>query len=296
MDILILGNRGALGKILSQALSKRFDTYGLDLDDLDLLDECEFREKLIELSKHKRDFLAVINCAGLMGAKESNQNPEPYLKSNGILPYISRKNISDFFDKYLYIQISSETVYGPSINIEKPFTEVDPCLPAHNYALSKLIGEQLLVSGQDKKSITLILRVPIIIYPSQKYDNALTEMIKQIKETGKVTVHGDGSHVRNYVDCQYLINCIEMLLTNYWKFDKTNFGVDLFNIPGVSIAPNDFLDSLSKVIEFHREYFEGATTATSLVSDASKFLNTFSNFKFRPNYGDIYSNIVGSNG
>lgn len=293
-DLIILGNQGSLGNELSSYLSPKHQVIGIDLDDVDLMDSNSLVNFLETESSLEKSRVTVINVAGLMGAKESQNNPCVYFERNGVLPYLTRKAIGRVYARQLYIHFSSETVYGLSQSSENVFNEESSCQPFHNYAISKLVGEQLLVASQDETTKTVILRVPIVIFPKQKYPNALTEMLSEIKLTKKATVFGDGKHIRNYTTSEFLLLCMDAILDKYNTVNYCGSGVELFNIPGISVSPNELLSELEKTFSFERRYVDGGSSKFSLLTTSKKFYETFATFEHRPTFQYLMKYVLGS--
>lgn len=294
LDLIILGNLGSLGSELSRYFESKFNVIGIDLGNVDLMNSDSLVKFLEGESKLNRSRAVVINAAGIMGAKESQINPLQYFERNGVLPYLTRKAIGKIYEKLLYVQISSETVYGASNNIEEIYNEESSCNPLHNYAVSKLIGEQLLAASQDETTKTLILRVPIVIFAPQKYPNALTEMTNEIISSKKATIFGEGSHIRNYVTVEILLFYVEAILEEYIARDKCDNGVERFNIPGLSISPNDYLNELKRKFDFKRVYVDGGKSGFSLLTSSQKFQAKFPECRHKQTLEHLAEYIVGS--
>jgi dTDP-4-dehydrorhamnose reductase len=273
MLIVILGNRGSLGRILSLFLSLKHDVVGIDIDRIDLSNYENYEDQLKEIFDFNLENIVIINCVGIMGAKESEANPYKYYEINGILPYKLKQFFDSKLKSYLFIQISSETVYGKSVNNEQIFSEDDRCLPQHIYGLSKLISEQLLKSTDNTNSATMILRAPILLFKDQKYSNALTYITKEINQKGSATLFGNGGHKRKYAVADDFVQDIENLI-GYWAMDPKCFApYEVLNMPGTVISTKEFVDILLRDYEmkFEMKFEENAKLAFSLLSSSEKF-------------------------
>jgi dTDP-4-dehydrorhamnose reductase len=273
MVIVILGNKGSLGSFLSLFLSMNHTVVGLDIDTMDLSKYENYEDHITKLFDFNLKNIVIINCVGIMGAKESEVSPYKYYEINGIVPYRLKQFFDSKLKNYLFIQISSETVYGKSINNEQIFKENDSCSPQHIYGLSKLISEQLLKSTENTNGTTMILRAPILLFKDQKYPNALTHIYSEIFLNGSATLFGTGEHRRKYalankfgLDIESLIDC--------WAKDSTKFApYEVINMPGTEISTREFVDILSRddKLKFEIKFEDNAKLAFSLLSSSMKF-------------------------
>ena len=273
MQIVILGDKGSLGSILSLCLSLKHNVVGVDIDSMDLSKYENYEDQLKELFDFNLQNIVIINCIGIMGAKESESNPYQYYEINGILPYKLKQFFDSKLKSYLFIQISSETVYGKSSSNEQVFNENDRSSPQHIYGLSKLISEQLLKSTDHTKGTTMILRTPILLFKNQKYPNALTHITNEISQTGCATLFGNGEHKRTYAVADKFAQNVEDLI-NCWAIDPKIFeSYEVINMPGTKISTKEFVDILLRDynLEFRVKFVENAKLAFSLLSSSEKF-------------------------
>jgi dTDP-4-dehydrorhamnose reductase len=273
MAIVILGNKGSLGSFLSLFLSVKHTVVGIDIDAMDLSKYENYEDQLAALFDFNLENIVIINCVGIMGAKESEVNPYKYYEINGVVPY----RLKQFFDSklrsYLFIQVSSETVYGKSINNEQVFNEDDRCSPQHIYGLSKFISEQLLKSTENTNGTTMILRAPILLFKDQKYPNALTHIYSEIHLKGSATLFGTGEHRRKYAIANKFGLDIENLIDCWAKDSKIFAPYEVLNMPGTEISTKEFVDILLKddKLKFEIKFEDNAKLAFSLLSSSRKF-------------------------
>ena len=273
MLIVILGNKGSLGSILSLFFSEKYDVVGIDIDDLDLSKYDSYKEGFRDLFDFDANKTVIINCVGIMGAKESEADPLKYYEVNGVLPYKLKHFFSSNLKNHLFIQISSETVYGKSTHSGQVFSEDDLCLPQHTYGLSKLISEQLLKASDNSKGGTVILRTPVLLFKDQKYPNALNYIKNEISEKNCATLFGTGEHKRKYTIAANFALDLENKL-NHWCADPHNFATcDVVNMPGIDISTKQFVEILSKNynLEFKVLFRDNPKLAFSLLSSSKRF-------------------------
>ena len=273
MSILILGNKGSLGKALQKRLSHEHHVLGLDIEDFDLTKYEDYPEQFEAILHSRLEKVIIINCAGIMGARESEVDPFKYYEVNGIIPYKLRRFFASHLSNHLFVQISSETVYGMSADNKNPFQEDDTCSPQHNYGLSKLMAEQLLKSTSEMQGDTVILRVPIILFENQKYSNALHGIYNEINKTSFATLLGKGEHQRQYIIVDKLVGDIETIL-NCWHAGSENISkFDIINMPGTALSPREFVRILKDEFnsQFNVKFEINHKLAFSLVSSSEKF-------------------------
>ena len=271
--IVILGNKGSLGSLLSSFLSVNYSVVGIDIDKVDLSKYEDYEQHFTELFDFNLKNIVIINCVGVMGAKESELNPYIYYEINGVVPFRLKQFFDSKLKRYLFIQISSETVYGKSINNQQVFNEDDICAPQHVYGLSKLISEQLLKSTQNTNGTTLILRAPIILFKDQKYPNALTHIYSEINLKGSATLFGAGEHRRKYILAHHFAQDVENLI-GCWAKDSAKFdSCEVLNMPGIEISTKEFVDFLLREdkLKFEIKFKDNAKLAFSLLSSSMKF-------------------------
>jgi dTDP-4-dehydrorhamnose reductase len=273
MLIIVLGNKGSLGSILSLFFSKKHDVVGVDINDLDLSKYDNYKEGFANLFDFNVNNTVIINCVGIMGAKESEADPFKFYEVNGVLPYKLKQFFTSNLKNHLFIQISSETVYGKSTHNGQIFSENDLCLPQHTYGLSKLISEQLLKASDNSKGGTIILRTPVLLFKDQKYPNALNHIRNEINEKGCATLFGTGEHKRKYAIAENFALDLENLL-EHWSTDRKKFTLcEVVNMPGTEISTKEFVDILSKKydLKFQILFKDNPKLAFSLLSSSNRF-------------------------
>lgn len=297
MQIVILGNKGSVGSLLSSHLSLKHDVVGVDSDVMDLSKYQNYENYLKGLFDFDSQKIVIINCVGIMGAKESVLDPYRYYEINGILPFKLKQFFDSVLESYLFIQISSETVYGKSNNNEHVFTENDSCSPQHIYGLSKLVSEQLLKVPAKSGCSTLILRAPILLFKKQRYPNALTYIINEITKTGSATLFGNGEHKRRYLVEDMFVQVLEELI-KCWSIDPTIFEpFKVLNMPGTEISPKEFVEILLRDYQkmFKVKYDEDAKFAFSLLSSSEEYVLTTKSTRSNNSANSLVSWILGVN-
>ena len=298
MLIVILGDKGSLGSVLSLFFSEKHNVVGIDLDKLDLSRYDDYEEELKKLFDFDLSKTVIINCVGIMGAKESEVDPSKYYEINGVLPYKLKQFFASNIKNHLFIQISSETVYGKCKYDNQIFSEDDLCLPQHNYGLSKLISEQLLKSADNTRGATIILRTPVLLFKAQKYPNALSQIYDEINTKGSATLFGNGEHKRQYTIAEEFAMDLEKLLDNWITNPKKFAQCEMINMPGIAISTKEFTDVLAKShnLEFEVLLRDNASSAFSLLSSSNKFSKICNTIRIHGSVKHLVEWVVENNG
>ncbi len=153
--VLILGNKGTLGKNLFQKFKKisKFSTFGLAKSKSDYNLNLENFKKLENLIK-KEKFDIIVNCAAYTDLIYCEKNYQKILKINTFLPiFLSSLSLKSNFK---FIHISTDHIYVSRKNIKNK--ESDKIGWHNKYSKSKYLAEKKLKN----KSNTLIIRTNFI--------------------------------------------------------------------------------------------------------------------------------------
>lgn len=202
MKIIVTGGAGFLGRHLTRALAK----VGHSLKIIDLKENPEFEtiiadvrdvEKMKELIT---DAEVVFHLASLIEAGESVEKPDKYIdyNINGTLSVLEAMRLNGL---KTFIFSSSAAIYGEPIQI--PIKEDDRTIPINPYGMTKLAMEGLLRSYVEAHDFTgVALRYFNLYGPEEHHQpetHGIPRFIKQIYDGEEVTIWGDGSHQRDYV-------------------------------------------------------------------------------------------------
>lgn len=264
---MVLGNKGSIGseieKKLRESVNADENVVGLDFKDFDLsrndLYERYF-SSLVKVEKYEK--INVFNATGIMGAKESVEDPGKYFISNGVNPFKIFKYFAKFENLNKFIQLSSETVYGETKEGASQNEDDEIFEPRHEYGYSKLIAEKLLISESIlQKNRVLIYRCPVVILKNQKYPNTFSHLLNEMELNNQATIFGDGSHIRRYTLIDWLVSDIISMVA------KDNSIVPhLINGYGLKLSSNEIVEGF----EYHsrkkifKTYVPNANTSFSL--------------------------------
>jgi nucleoside-diphosphate-sugar epimerase len=205
-----------------------------------------------------------------MGADESKNDIEKFLLINGAFPIVPILN-QEIIKIEKYIFLSSETIYGLGNNLR----EENHKNPIHPYAISKLIAEINIKKTYEnlinKNFPVVILRVPIVIFNKQKFDNTLTSICNDYHNSNNVVIFGNGKHFRKYIAAKDLSKIINIIINK--KLDNK---LEIYNIPGVKANSLQILEILKKIYKKKSKIkFIESKKSFSLTSNSLKFKKEF---------------------
>jgi UDP-glucose 4-epimerase len=184
----------------------------------------------------------VLHLAAIISVPFSMENPDLTFDVNtqgthNLLLAAAEKSVEKF------VFISSCAVYGdPEVN---PVTEDIKTNPISPYAESKLIGERYCLSfNQSNQLKTVVLRFFNVYGPRQSmnaYSGVITIFINKVKQKEPLTIYGDGSQTRDFVNVRDIVDGILASM----KTNKTDG--EVFNIG--SGKPTSINDLAKAVLE-----------------------------------------------
>ncbi len=202
MNIIVTGGAGFLGRHLCRALVEA----GHSLKIIDLKENPEFKTIVADVRDTEKmkeviaDAEVVFHLASLIEAGESVEKPDKYIdyNINGTLSVLEAMRLNGV---KTFVFSSSAAIYGEPIRV--PIKEDDRSIPINPYGMTKLAMEGLLRSYVEAHGFTgVALRYFNLYGPQEHHEpetHAIPRFIEQIYNDKEVTVWGDGSHLRDYV-------------------------------------------------------------------------------------------------
>jgi nucleoside-diphosphate-sugar epimerase len=202
MKIIVTGGAGFLGRHLCRALS----ASGHEVRIIDLIENPEFKTTIADVRDAERmkelivDAEVVFHLASLIEAGESVEKPQKYIdyNINGTLSVMEAMRLNGI---KTFIFSSSAAIYGEPLRV--PIKEDDRTIPINPYGMTKMAMEGLLRSYVSAHDFTgVALRYFNLYGPEEHHQpetHAIPRFISQIYEGSEVTVWGDGSHQRDYI-------------------------------------------------------------------------------------------------
>jgi UDP-glucose 4-epimerase len=230
MRVLITGGAGFIGSHLAERILARGDTVAV-VDDLStgsfgniepLAGHPKFRFVHDSITNHSlmsdllNDADMVYHLAAAVGVRLIIENPSRAIETNirgteVVLSLAAEK-------RKRVLMTSTSEVYGKREAV--PFREDDdlllgpPTKARWSYACSKAIGEFLAIAyWNEKRAPTVIARMFNVIGPRQtgRYGMVVPTLVKQALAGEDLTVHGDGSQRRCFLDVNDAVTALIQL-------------------------------------------------------------------------------------
>lgn len=195
--ILLLGGDGFIGKNLFKVLKNKYKVFKFG--------NRKKRINYINLKNLKdlnNTFDYIINCAG-----ESSVNYSYKRNSNNDLNIVTSilKFINYFQPQAKFIQISTASVFGNSLKIEK----LKPISP---YASRKLLCEKLIQNYSKKKKINFKILRFFSVYGNENQKQLFWDTCQKIKKKDYI-FFGNGEEIRSWMHindfCKIIIKVLE---------------------------------------------------------------------------------------
>jgi len=174
----------------------------------------------------------LINFAAESHVDNSIKSSDAFMKSNvlGVHNLLELVLGKASYDRPLFIQISTDEVYGD--RLEGEFKETDVLRPSNPYSATKAAAEMLVLSYGRTYNLDYIITRSSNNYGERQYEEKLIpKCLSSISSNKKIPVHGDGSYVRDWI---YVKDNVDGL------FDIIESGVknEIFNIAAENYLTN----------------------------------------------------------
>lgn len=195
MKVLITGHMGYIGaKLYSRCILEGYDVKGIDLkhgkDILNILDDKEYLDFKPEI---------IFHMAALPSVQYSVENPSHTLQNNTlgtsrILEYAKKNNCKKV------IFSSSSAIYGNNnfpvspYGLHKLQSEMECRLYSELYNLDTVCLRYFNVYSRDQK-------------PSGAYPTVISAWMDKIRNKKECIIYGDGTHLRDYIHVDDIVDC-----------------------------------------------------------------------------------------
>ena len=156
----------------------------------------------------------IVNFAAESHVDNSIHANEEFYKSNigGVYNLLELIRAKDETDRPTLFHISTDEVYGTAH--EGAFTENDKLLPSNPYSATKAAAEQLIFGWRHTHGIKAIICRSCNNYGFGQYpEKLLAKTIEFMLKGKKMTVHGDGTYLREWIyaedNCEGLLTVLE---------------------------------------------------------------------------------------
>ena len=206
--MLVTGNLGYIGAILTDVLSNSYEVIGLDNG---LYEECTLKEEVKPAKQIKKDIRdieisdldgvdAIIHLAALSNDPLGELNPDLTNQIN----FLAVKKIADLAKKAgvkRFVYVSSQSMYGISNSVNELDEYDSEKNPVTEYAKTKWNAEKYLVSLNDEDFLVVCFR-PSTVFgasPRLRCDIVFNNFMACAYTTGKIEIKSDGSPWRPVV-------------------------------------------------------------------------------------------------
>lgn len=154
----------------------------------------------------------IINCAAESHVDNSIATPDNFIKTNILgtfeLLEISRKSWKNF-EKKLFIQVSTDEVYGSLLASEKPFSELSNYKPNSPYSASKASADHLVRSWFRTYNLpTIVTNCTNNYGPEQNNEKLIPLVIFKCLKGENIPIYGDGNQIRDWIHVSDHANAI----------------------------------------------------------------------------------------
>lgn len=209
---------------------------------------------------------AVFNFAAESHVDRSIIDPEIFLRTNvygtGVLldvskNYWNRLNGSDK-NRFRYIQISTDEVYGSLGPQDPPSTERSPIEPNSPYAAGKAAGDHVVRAYHQTYGLpAIITRCSNNYGPHQFPEKLIPLMLSHILQQRPLPVYGDGKNVRDWI--HVLDHCLA--IDRVWQKGKAG---EIYNIGGENEWKN--IDIVHLLCDSVDELLGGGRNSRALIT------------------------------
>ncbi len=283
MSLMITGFQGFVGGHLTKLLDeKKIKWVGYDLKSGDdIRDKCKL-DKFFE----ENQVTEVIHLAALAGVRRGNEYPDDYVSTNIQGTWNITKMCEKYGVKHL-VFYSSSSVYG---NNKPPICENYAKNPISLYGISKLAGENI-VNSSKVPQVTVVIPFTVVGENGRK-DEVIYKWLEQYKNGKKITIYGDGSSKRGYVNVHDLVGATVKIIhekANAWERETFNLGgsevIELRQI--IDIFKEELPDALFEELPLP------STDIYKNYADTSRALNKLG-FEPKPSFEKLIKNIIKS--
>lgn len=176
----------------------------------------------------------IVNFAAETHVDVSIANSELFARSN-VQGAVRLMELARGAKTPLFIQVSTDEVYGHLGPYDPPFTETNPIKPRNPYAASKAAADLFA------KTFVMTHEQPIIIVrssnnygPGQHPEKLIPKLIQNAIRGEHLPIYGDGSNIRDWIHVNDFANGIMRIIEQY----EPKMRGEVFNFGGGNIRTN----------------------------------------------------------
>lgn len=179
----------------------------------------------------------IINMASLSDVFASIVDPVPFIENNVKLVN-NMLELARVLKPEVFIQISTDEVYGPSEGKNHGYAEWSPIVPSNPYAASKACQEAIAISYWRTYNVPVIITNTMNNFGEMQQDSKFPVMIQKAIAKGEtITIHGKEGDIgsRSYIHSGNFAMALIFILQNLKPTMHVEGGVDKpdrYNIAG----------------------------------------------------------------
>jgi len=226
---------------------------------------------LVQYILNQYQITHIINFAAHSAVDASFQNSLQYTKDNVLSTHILLENVRLYNKIVKFIHVSTDEVYGDSQHEDICSKKEQSILcPNNPYSATKAAAEMIVGSYARCYNMPIIITRGNNVYgPNQHHEKLIPKFIKLLRENRKVTIHGDGSHVRSFLHSQDTARAFEIILNKGSVGEIYNIGTtDEYSIMDITKK----IIKLIKNTENYEEHIE--YVSDRIYNDIRYFIDT----------------------
>ena len=178
---------------------------------------CNYHDIKEIIEVHKPD--AIIHLAAESHVDRSLENPTEFIETNVLgtasLLEAVRANQGVLSDRFRFVHISTDEVYGDLREDDPPFNENSHYRPSSPYSASKASSDHIVLSyWRTYKIPTIVTHCSNNYGPRQYPEKLIPLVIKNAIECKEIPVYGDGRQIRDWI---YVLDHVKAIDTVLWR-------------------------------------------------------------------------------
>ena len=195
------------------------------------IDISNYNSLNIAFNKFKPD--SVIHVAAQSHVDRSISDPKVFIRANIIgtfnLLEVSRKYLKKIKikNKFKFLHISTDEIYGELKKNEKKFTEKNNIKPSSPYSASKASSDLLVESWNKTYNLpTIITNCSNNFGPWQFPEKLIPVIILSALDNKKIPIYGNGKNIRDWIDVRDHVRALDLVLRKGKIGERYNIGTD----------------------------------------------------------------------
>jgi dTDP-glucose 4,6-dehydratase len=216
------------------------------------ISNCSFIEYI--LNHHNVD--SIIHFAAQSHVDNSFGNSICFTQDNVLGTHYLLETVRKYGKIQRFIHVSTDEVYG-EVNMSETSSEKSLLNPTNPYAASKAAAEFIVKSYYKSYNIPIIITRGNNVYgPGQYPEKLIPKFILQLLNDKKMTIHGNGNTIRNFIYVEDVSRAFEAILFRGSISEIYNIGtdnehsvMDIANLLHLKIAKDKEFNTCIKNVE-----------------------------------------------